>query len=69
MSWVRVWLCELQTGCIRLAAVSDKAYQLVAHGRRLGIVYLFFQLKRELKHPENILDFIILDHCMKFIGF
>jgi hypothetical protein len=32
-AWVRARLCELQKGCIRLAAASDKAYQLLAHGR------------------------------------
>jgi hypothetical protein len=26
-------LCKLQKGCIRLAAASDKVYQLLAHGR------------------------------------
>ena len=26
-------LCKLQKGCTRLAAASDKAYQLLAHGR------------------------------------
>ena len=31
--WVRARLCKLQKGCIRLAAASDKAYQLLAHGR------------------------------------
>jgi hypothetical protein len=29
-------LCELQKGCTRLAAASDKAYQLLAHGRWLS---------------------------------
>jgi len=33
-AWVRVWLCKLQKGCTRLAAASDKVYQLLAHGRR-----------------------------------
>jgi hypothetical protein len=33
MAWVRSRLCELQKGCTRLAAPSDKAYQLLAHGR------------------------------------
>jgi hypothetical protein len=33
MVWVRAQLCKLQTGCTRLAAASDKVYQLVAHGR------------------------------------
>ena len=27
------WLCELQKRCTRLAAASDKVYQLLAHGR------------------------------------
>jgi len=31
--WVRTRLCKLQKGCIRLAAASDKVYQLLAHGR------------------------------------
>ena len=29
---VRPRLCELQKGCTRLAAASDKVYQLLAHG-------------------------------------
>jgi organic radical activating enzyme len=32
--WVRTRFCKLQTKrCTRLAATSDKAYQLLAHGR------------------------------------
>ena len=31
MAWVRAWLCKLQKGCTRLAAASDKVYQLLAH--------------------------------------
>ena len=27
------WLCILQKGCTRLAATSDKVYQLLAHGQ------------------------------------
>ena len=30
---VRARLCKLQKGCTRLAAVSDKVYHLLAHGR------------------------------------
>ena len=33
MAWVRAWLCNLQKGCTRLAAASDKVYLLLAHGR------------------------------------
>jgi len=31
--WVRARLCKLQKRCTRLAAASDKVYQLFAHGR------------------------------------
>jgi hypothetical protein len=30
---VRARLCKLQKRCIRLAAASDKVYQLLAHGQ------------------------------------
>ena len=30
---VRARLCKLQKRCTRLSAVSDKVYQLLAHGR------------------------------------
>ena len=33
MAYVRAQLCILQKGCTRLAAVSDKVYQFLAHGR------------------------------------
>ena len=33
MAWVRTQLCKLQKGCTRLAATSDKVYQLFAQGR------------------------------------
>ena len=32
-AWVRARLCNLQKVCTRLAATSDKVYQLLAHGR------------------------------------
>ena len=32
-AWIRAPLCKLQKGCTRLAVVSDKVYQLLAHGR------------------------------------
>jgi hypothetical protein len=32
-AWGRARLCILQKGCTRLAAASDKAYQLLAHGQ------------------------------------
>ena len=31
--WVRAQLCKLQKGCTRLAAASDKVYQLLAQDR------------------------------------
>ena len=33
MAWVCAWLCKLQKRCNRLAAASDKVYQMLAHGR------------------------------------
>jgi hypothetical protein len=36
MSGVRTRLCKLQKGCTRLAAASDKVYQLLSHGRRFS---------------------------------
>jgi hypothetical protein len=32
-AWVPARLCKLQKGYTRLAAASDKVYQLLAHGR------------------------------------
>jgi hypothetical protein len=32
MAWVHARLCKLQKRCTRLAAASDKVYQLLAHG-------------------------------------
>ena len=31
-AWVRARLCKIQKGCTRLAATSDKVYQLLANG-------------------------------------
>jgi hypothetical protein len=31
-AWVHARLCKLQKGCTRLAAASDKVYQLLSHG-------------------------------------
>ena len=33
MAWVCARLCKLQKGCTRLAAASEKVYQLLPHGR------------------------------------
>jgi hypothetical protein len=33
VAWVRTRLCKLQKECNRLAAASDKVYQLLVHGR------------------------------------
>ena len=33
MAWVRARLCKLQKRCTRPTAASNKAYQLLAHGR------------------------------------
>ena len=36
-TWVRVRLCKLQKWCTRLAAASDKVYQLLAHGSSFSL--------------------------------
>ena len=36
-AWVRTLLCKLQKGCTRLAAASDRVYQLFPHGRWLSL--------------------------------
>ena len=37
MAWACTRLCKLQKGCTRLTAASDKAYQLLTHGRRFSL--------------------------------
>jgi hypothetical protein len=32
-AWVRAGFVDYKNGCTRLAAASDKVYQLIAHGR------------------------------------
>ena len=65
-AWVRARLCKLQKGCTRLAATSDKVYQLLAHGRwfspassttkasRHDIAEIQILLKVALKHQKSI---------------
>ena len=66
-AWVRARLCKLQKGCTRLAAASDKVYQLLAHGRwvspgtpapsttKTGRQYIAeILLKVALKHQKSI---------------
>ena len=71
--WVRVRLCKLQKGSTRLAAASDKVYQLLAHDRwfspctpassttktgRHDIAEIL--LKVALKHQKSIKSFYTL---------
>ena len=75
-AWVRAWLCKLQKRCTRLAAASDKDYQLLAHGRwfspgtpapstpkagRHDIAELL--LKVAIKHNKSIKYFQITVTC------
>ena len=66
-AWVRARLCKLQKGCSRLAAASDKVYQLLAHDRwfspgtpassttKTGRHYIAeILLKVALKHQKSI---------------
>ena len=54
--WVRVRLCKLQKGYTRLAAASEKVYQLLAHGR------WFFPGTRVLP-PLKLVVMIQLKYC------
>ena len=75
-AWVRAWLCILQKRYTRLAAASDKVYQLLAHGRwfsagtpasstpkvgRHDIAEIL--LKVALKHNKSIKYFQITVTC------
>jgi hypothetical protein len=66
--WVRTRLCKLQKGCTRLAAASDKVYQLLAHGQwfspgipassitntdRHGIAELMLKVTLNTKNKSN----------------
>jgi len=60
-AWVRAWLRKLQKGCTRLAATSNKAYQLLAHGRwfspgspACSITKAEILLKVAVKHQKSI---------------
>jgi hypothetical protein len=71
-AWVRARLCKLQKGCTRLAVASDKAYQLLAHGRwfspgtpassttKTGRHDIAERLVKELKHQKSLKEKIIL---------
>jgi hypothetical protein len=67
MVWVRARLCKLQ-GCTRLAAASDKVYQLLAHGQwfspgnpassttktgRHDIAEILLKMVLNTKNPKN----------------
>jgi hypothetical protein len=74
-------ICKLQKGCTRLAAASDKVYQLLAHGRwfspgtpastttktgRHDIAEIL--LKVALKHQKSIKSIIYdLNRCLAII--
>jgi hypothetical protein len=64
MAWVCTRLCKLQKRCPRLAAESDKVYQLLAHGRWFSLASTTTKtgrhdiaeilLKVALKHQKSI---------------
>ena len=55
-AWVCARLCKLQKGCTRLAAASDKAYQLLAHGRWFSPgIPAFFTTKTSRHYIAQIL--------------
>ena len=64
MAWVCTRLSKLQKRCTRLAAESDKVYQLLAHGRWFSLASTTTKtgrhdiaeilLKVALKHQKSI---------------
>jgi hypothetical protein len=67
-AWVRALLSTLPKGCTRLAAASDKVYQLLAHGRwfspgtpasyttktgRHDIAEILLKVKLNIKNQSN----------------
>jgi hypothetical protein len=49
-AWDRAQLCKLQKGCTRLAAASDKVYQLLAHGRWFSLSTLASSITKTDRH-------------------
>jgi len=49
-TWVRARLCKLQKWCTRLAAASDKVYQLLAHGRWFSLGTPVFSTNKTDSH-------------------
>jgi hypothetical protein len=60
--WVRARLCILQKGCTRLAAASDKVYQLLAHGRWFSPASSTTKTGRHNIHVVEILLKVPLKH-------
>ena len=57
-AWVRAWLCKLQKGFIRLAAASDKVYQLLAHGQWISPGTLASSTTKTGRH-DNIAEILL----------
>jgi hypothetical protein len=58
MGYFNARLCKLQKGCTRLAAASDKAYQLLAHDRWFSSCTLASSTTKTGRHDiaENIVE-------------
>jgi hypothetical protein len=66
MAWVRARLCKLQKWCTRLAAPSDKVYQLLAHGRWFSPVTSASSTTKTGRHDiAEILLKVALKHIQK----
>ena len=63
MAWVRSRLCKLQKGYTRFAAATDKAYQLLTHGRWFLSGYSSFFHYKTVRHDiAEILLKVALRH-------
>jgi hypothetical protein len=66
---VRTQLCELQKGCTRLAAASDKVYQLLAQGRWFSPGTLASSTTKTGRHDIAEILLKVLPNTFKLFGF
>ena len=69
-------LCELQKGCTPVTTVSDKAYQLLAHGRwfspgtpvsSTNIAEILLKVSLNTKNKINQIRLYVVLYCMSSI--
>ena len=73
-TWVRARFCKLQKGCTRLAAASDKVYQLLTHGRWFSPASSTTKTGRHniaesgVRYTKSINQYNICVYCVNFLS-